>query len=245
MNGSKEQAEALVKELIEGFSSGSCSLGKQADVAICPPAVYLDRVSGLVAGSDIKLGAQNCSEYCSGAYTGELSAEMLVDLACQYVILGHSERRALFSETDQQVAKKFETAKASGLVPVLCVGETLDERESGKTLDVVSAQINAVIDHLGQSAFDRAVIAYEPVWAIGTGKTASPEQAQEVHKEIRSQVAASNQVVAEKLQILYGGSMNAKNAQSLMAMADIDGGLVGGASLKAEDFLTICQAASR
>ena len=245
MNGSKEQAEKLVSELIEGFSSSSYALGAQVDVAICPPVVYLDRISQLVEDSEIKLGAQNCSEHSSGAYTGELSATMLVDFGCQYVILGHSERRALFFETDQQVAEKFETVKASGLIPVLCVGETLEERESGETLNIVSTQISAVSDRLGNSAFDNAVIAYEPVWAIGTGKTASPEQAQEVHKAIRNQIAASNEAVAEKLQILYGGSMNAGNAQSLMAMTDIDGGLVGGASLKAQDFLTICQAANR
>ena len=240
MNGSKEQAQKLVGELIEDLSSNG-----QVDVAICPPAIYLDLVSQLVSSSVLKLGSQNCSEHGAGAYTGELSATMLLDIGCEYVILGHSERRAIFSETNQQVAEKFAAAKNAGLVPVLCVGETLEEREAGNTLKVVSSQVDAVLDLLGPQAFEGAVIAYEPVWAIGTGKTATPEQAQEVHAAIRAQVADANKSSAEKLQILYGGSMNAANAESLIAMADIDGGLVGGASLKAKDFLAICQAAQR
>lgn len=240
MNGSKEQAETLVKELVQGFSNSN-----QVDMAICPPAVYLDQVAALVANSGIKLGAQNCSEHLSGAYTGEVSTMMLLDLGCQYVILGHSERRSIFAETNQQVAAKFAVAKEQGLVPVLCVGESLEERENGSTLAVVSAQIDAVLQEQGAEAFAGAVVAYEPVWAIGTGKTATPEQAQEVHAAIRAQIAAESESVAESLQILYGGSMNAGNAESLIAMADIDGGLVGGASLKAQDFLAICQAALR
>ncbi len=238
MNGSAEQAEQLVSALLEGFEASD-----RVAMAICPPAVYLDQVSRQLDGSSVSLGAQNCSEHVSGAYTGELSAAMLLDFGCEYAILGHSERRALYGETDDQVADKFAAVKAAGLKPILCVGETLEEREAGRTLAVVSSQVAAVLDRFGESAFEQAVIAYEPVWAIGTGKTATPEQAQEVHAAIRAQVAEISGSVAEKVQILYGGSVNAANAEELLAMSDIDGGLVGGASLKAQEFLAICRAA--
>ncbi|MEH6625971.1 MAG: triose-phosphate isomerase [Motiliproteus sp.] len=240
MNGSKEQAKQLVSALVQGFDAS-----RRVDMAICPPAPYLDYVSGLVKGSAIQLGSQNSSEHQAGAYTGEVSVGMLLDLGCRYAIVGHSERRAVFSEADKQIAAKFDAAKVVGLVPILCVGETLAEREAGETLKVVSSQIAAVIERMGKQAFADAVIAYEPVWAIGTGKTATPEQAQEVHAAIRAQVAEANAEVAENLQILYGGSVNAGSAEALFAMRDIDGGLVGGASLKADDFLAICQAGCR
>lgn len=240
MNGSKEQAKQLVSALVQGFSANG-----QADMALCPPAPYLDFVSGLLVGSSIKLGSQNSSEQHSGAFTGETSVGMLMDLGCSYAILGHSERRTLFAENDELVSAKFEAAKDAGLIPILCVGETLAEREAGETLKVVSTQVAAVLDRMGNDAFSNAVIAYEPVWAIGTGKTATPEQAQDVHAAIRAQVAEANADVAEGLQILYGGSVNAGSAEALFSMQDIDGGLVGGASLKADDFLAICQANCR
>jgi triosephosphate isomerase len=238
MNGSKEQAEQLVTALVQGFEGSG-----QVDMALCPPAVYLDQIARLLEGSEIGLGSQNSSEFESGAYTGEIAPTMLLDMGCRYAILGHSERRTIYGEADGQVAAKFEAAKSAGLVPILCVGETLDQREAGETLAVVAAQVGAVLNRLGSEAFDNAVIAYEPVWAIGTGKTATPDQAQEVHAAIRSQVANANAAIAEKVQILYGGSVNAGNAATLFSMPDIDGGLVGGASLKAEDFLAICRSA--
>ncbi len=240
MNGSKEQAKQLVSALVQGFDASG-----QADMALCPSAPYLGYVSGLLEGSAIQLGSQNSSEHSAGAYTGETSVSMLMDLGCRYAILGHSERRTLFAEGSEQVAAKFEVAKAAGLIPILCVGEALAEREAGETLKVVSAQISAVLERMGSQAFVDAVIAYEPIWAIGTGKTATPEQAQDVHAAIRAQVAEADAEAAAKLQILYGGSVNAGNAEALFAMRDIDGGLVGGASLKADDFLAICQANCR
>lgn len=238
MNGSREQAQQLVADLSNGLAD--CGA---VDAVICPPAVFLDQVNQLLSASVIKLGAQNCSEFSSGAYTGEVSADMLVDFGCEYVILGHSERRALFLETNGQIAAKFEAAKAAGLKPIFCVGETLEQRQSEQTLAVIAAQVDAVLQRLGKQAFNAAVVAYEPVWAIGTGQTATPEQAQAVHAAIRAQIAEADADVAAGLQILYGGSVNAANAGALFAMADIDGGLVGGASLKAQDFIAICQAA--
>ncbi|MCW8884859.1 MAG: triose-phosphate isomerase [Motiliproteus sp.] len=239
MNGSKEQAEQLVTALVQGFSGSD-----QVEMVLCPPTIYLDQVAGLLNGSAIGLGSQNSSEHEAGAYTGETAPAMLLDMGCRYAILGHSERRTLYGEDNALVAAKFEAAKAAGLTPILCVGETLEQREAGETLAVVAAQVGAVLARLGNEAFAEAVIAYEPVWAIGTGKTATPEQAQEVHAAIRAQVADSNAQVAERVQILYGGSVNAGNAETLFAMQDIDGGLVGGASLKADDFLAICQSAN-
>jgi triosephosphate isomerase len=238
MNGSK----AFIRELLDGIKAG-LDQANACDIAVCPPFVYLGQVADQLQGSAVTWGAQNLSEQASGAFTGEISASMLTDFGCTYAIVGHSERRTLYGETDELVAKKFMAAQAAGLVPILCIGETLDEREGGITERVVTRQVDAVIASAGIAALGNAVIAYEPVWAIGTGKTATPEQAQDVHAFIRSRIASMDAGVAAKLRILYGGSMNAGNATTLMAQPDIDGGLIGGASLKASDFLTICRSA--
>nr|VFJ45697.1 MAG: triosephosphate isomerase [Candidatus Kentron sp. DK] len=237
MNGSKESA----KSLVEGIKAGLDRV-KVAEMAICPPFVYIPIVASMIEGTPIALGAQNLAKEDPGAFTGEVAAPMLIDFGCQYVIVGHSERRAYYGETDALVAQKFIRAQKEGLVPIVCVGELLEERESGKTEQVVGRQIDAIIEAAGVAALEKAVIAYEPVWAIGTGKTATPDQAQDVHAFIRSRVADKGAAVAEKVRIQYGGSVNAGNAVELFAMPDIDGGLIGGASLKAEDFLTICAA---
>ena len=212
-------------------------------VAVFVPFPYLAQAQAALTGGPLAWGAQNLSEKASGAFTGEVSAAMLKDFGCQYVLVGHSERRALYGESDALVAEKFAAALAAGLRPVLCVGETLAERESGKTAEVVAKQMAAVLDRVGVAALANAVVAYEPVWAIGTGKTATSEQAQEVHAAIRAQVAALDTKVAEGVQILYGGSVKPSNAEELFGMPDIDGGLIGGASLVAADFLAICRAA--
>jgi len=239
MNGSK----ASIKALLDGIKQGIGDV-KKAEVAVCVPYIYIPEVESQLGGSAIGWGAQNLSTESSGAFTGEIAASMLLDFHCRYVLVGHSERRTLYGEDDLTVAKKFAVARAAGLVPILCVGETLAEREQGITEQVVARQLDAVIALEGVAALADAVIAYEPVWAIGTGKTASPEQAQEVHAFIRKHLAAASAEVAQKVRVLYGGSMNAANAASLLAQPDIDGGLIGGASLKAEDFLTICRAAN-
>lgn len=228
--------------LLGGVLRASESLNCQ--ILVCPPYPYLAQVQGLLAGSRIGLGAQNLSEHASGAYTGEVSAEMLKEFSCTHVLVGHSERRSLYAESDQQVAAKVACALRSGLVPILCVGETLAERESGETMVVVGRQLGVVLDLVGVEAFRQAVVAYEPVWAIGTGRTATPEQAQAVHREIRALVAERDAQVANDLLILYGGSVKAQNAAELFAQPDIDGGLIGGAALVAEDFLAICRAAN-
>ncbi len=238
MNGSSVSVQALLESLKQGMDSVS-----NADVAVCAPFVYLAQVQNVLADSALSWGAQNLSEQASGAFTGEISARMLNDFGCKYVIIGHSERRILYGESDELVAQKFAAARQAGLTAIVCVGELLEEREAGDTEKVVGRQLDAVILRNGVAALADAVIAYEPVWAIGTGKTASPEQAQQIHAFIRQRIAAQSMDVAEKIQILYGGSMKPSNAQELLAMADIDGGLVGGASLKAEDFLAICTAA--
>jgi triosephosphate isomerase (TIM) len=238
MNGSK----ADIKELLDGIKKGIGDV-ETAEVAVCPPFIYLGEVEAQLSGTPIAWGAQNLSTEEKGAFTGEISAAMINDFGCKYVLVGHSERRSLYGEDDAVVANKFSVARAAGLKPILCIGETLEEREKGVTNDVVARQLEAVITLEGVEALADGVIAYEPVWAIGTGKTASPEQAQEVHAFIRGLLAAKNEAVAAKVQILYGGSMNAANAAELLAQTDIDGGLIGGASLKAEDFLTICRAA--
>ncbi|HEY9051324.1 MAG TPA: triose-phosphate isomerase, partial [Gammaproteobacteria bacterium] len=212
-------------------------------VVVCPPAVYIPQVSADVSGSKISVGSQNICDQDKGAFTGEIAGSMLNDLGCAYAIIGHSERRALYGESDALIAKRFAAARRNGIKPIFCIGETLEEREKGITNDVCSRQIDAVIALEGVEALADGVIAYEPVWAIGTGKTASPEQAQEVHAFIRDKIRKLNANVADKVQILYGGSMNAGNAAELLAQPDIDGGLIGGASLKAEDFLAICTAA--
>jgi triosephosphate isomerase len=214
-------------------------------IAVCVPFPYLAQASSVLAGSPVALGAQTVSEHDAGAYTGEVSGAMLRELGCRYVIVGHSERRALYGERDAQVAAKFAAAQRVGLVPILCVGETLDEREQNATETVIQRQLRAVIDAAGVAALRDAVVAYEPVWAIGTGRTATPDQAQRVHAYIRSLVAAKDATVAVGLAVLYGGSVKPANAKELFAMADVDGGLIGGASLVAEDFVAICQAAAR
>lgn len=238
MNGSRESSAELLGALVRGLEDGVT-----AEVLVCPPFIYLADAQRLLRGSEILLGAQSLCAEESGAFTGEVSASMLQDFDCTHVIVGHSERRALYGEDDALVARKFMAAIKTGLVPVLCVGETLEEREQGVALDVIRRQIKAVLAAAGIEAFTQAVVAYEPVWAIGTGKTASPEQAQEMHREIRSILAAENATIADSLRILYGGSVKASNAAELFAMPDIDGGLVGGASLDAEQFLSIVRAA--
>lgn len=239
LNGSLSANEALVKGILDGMGDV-----KKAEVAVCPPYPYLPQVNTLLEGSAVKLGSQDNSEYDSGAYTGEVSAPMLKEIGCEYAIVGHSERRSLFCETDEITAQKFAAAQKAGLTPILCVGELLEERENGTTEQVVARQLDAVVNLVGISAMANSVVAYEPVWAIGTGKTASPEQAQAVHEFIRRRLAEKDAGVAEGLQILYGGSVKPDNAAELFAKPDIDGGLIGGASLKASDFLGICTAAN-
>lgn len=240
MNGSNEANKSLLAGIVEGIPEG-----RGFRLLVCPPFPYLAAVGAQLAGSPVSVGAQNVSENESGAFTGEVAPAMLRDVGCDYVIVGHSERRALYGETSEQVAAKFMAAQVAGLTPILCVGETLEERESGATEGVVGEQLAAVVNAAGIGAFRRAVVAYEPVWAIGTGKTATPEQAQDVHRYIRGTLAAADKSVAERLQILYGGSMKGENAAGLLSMPDIDGGLIGGASLKAHDFLAIAKAAAR
>ncbi len=239
MNGSLESANALVQALVSSVGSNP-----SADVIICPPFIHLQGVAALVKGSGVSLGAQDLSDQEAGAFTGEVSGAMLKDVGCDYVIIGHSERRTLYGEDDALVSKKFVHALAEGLTPILCVGESLEERESGAMEAVIARQIDAVLSAAGVQALCDSVIAYEPVWAIGTGMTATPEQAQEVHAFIRGRIAAVDAAAAEGVRILYGGSANAANAATLFGQPDIDGGLIGGASLKAEDFLTICAAAA-
>jgi triosephosphate isomerase len=212
---------------------------------VCVPFPFLAQAQAELTGSSIAWGAQNVSEQAKGAFTGEVSAAMLLEFGCTYVIVGHSERRSLYGESDALVASKYKAAQAAGLTPILCVGESLEERESGVTEAVVARQLDAVIDAAGVGSLAKAVIAYEPVWAIGTGKTASPEQAQAVHAFIRGKIAALDTGVADQLMIQYGGSVKAANASELMAQPDIDGGLIGGASLVADEFVAICQAAAK
>lgn len=236
MNGSSDS----VKELMSGIKAGIG--GADAEVVVCPPFVYIPSVADAIADSGIKLGAQNMCDQDAGAFTGEVSGPMLKDVGCEYVIIGHSERRAMYGETDEVTAIKYGAVLKNGLKPIFCIGETLEERESGITEEVVGRQIDAILKSDGVASLANGVLAYEPVWAIGTGKTATPDQAQEVHAFIRSKIAAQDAVIAEGLRILYGGSMNPANAEELRSQPDIDGGLIGGASLKAEDFLVICSA---
>jgi len=230
------------KALLQGVLDGVREL-RSADYAVCVPYPYLAQAQNLLQGSNVAWGAQNISPNEEGAFTGAVAPSMLTDFACSYVIIGHSERRGLFHESNEIAAAKFEAAQKAGLTPIFCVGETLAERESGVTEQVVAKQLDAVLVRFGAKALSKAVIAYEPVWAIGTGKTASPEQAQAVHAFIRQRVAQQDVEVAAGLCILYGGSVKANNAPELFGMADIDGGLIGGASLVAEDFVAICRAA--
>ena len=238
MHGGLEPNRVLLQGLKAGAGKISCGM------AVCAPFPYLAQLQSELTGSGLAWGAQTLSEFAQGAYTGEVSAAMLRDFACEYVIVGHSERRALYGEADAVVAAKFAAALGSGLTPILCVGETLEERESGRVEEVIFRQLDAVVAVAGVEALGRAVVAYEPVWAIGTGKTASPEQAQEVHAMLRAYVAEKDSSVAAGLRILYGGSVKPDNAAALFAQADIDGGLIGGASLVVDDFLAICRAAS-
>jgi triosephosphate isomerase len=228
--------------LLQGVRAGVANLA--AEVAVCVPYPYLDQARAGLGGSNVAWGAQDVSEHAQGAYTGEVSAAMLADFGCRYAIVGHSERRSYYGDSDAIVAAKFEAAQKSGVVPILCVGETLAEREANVTTEVVTRQLDAVISRCGIAALAQAVVAYEPVWAIGTGRTASPEQAQEVHAAIRARVARDDAAVAGGLRILYGGSMKPANAAELMAQPDIDGGLIGGAALVAADFVAICAAAA-
>ena len=237
MNGSLAANQSLVQELLAGIGQPAC------DVVVCPPMAYLDQVRQLQAGSpEIALGAQNVSQHDHGAFTGDVSASMLQDVGVRYAIVGHSERRQHQAETDVHVAIKAQRALAAGITPIVCVGETLREREEGMTEFIVQRQLAAVI-HLGGQGIRDIVVAYEPVWAIGTGKTATPEQAQAVHAVLRAQLRAASDDAAARVRILYGGSMNAGNAAELLAQPDIDGGLIGGAALKAPEFLKIVAAA--
>ena len=239
MNGSLAANAALIEGIRAGMPDSDA-----VDLLICPPFPYLAMAAGLVAGSRLKLGAQTVSEHDSGAYTGETAPSMLVDVGCEFVLVGHSERRALYGESSTAVAAKYVAAQSAGLKPVLCVGETLEEREAGNTEQVIEEQLNAVLGSAGVASLANAVIAYEPVWAIGTGKTASPEQAQDVHAHIRQLVNGQAEIIAAAVQILYGGSVKGENAAGLVGMPDIDGGLIGGASLKSDDFLAIADAAA-
>ena len=238
MNGSRDKTRALLGEILAG-------LGQLAnvDVGVCPPYVHLPDASELLKGSSVLLGSQNVADQDEGAFTGEISAPMLLELGCALAIVGHSERRMIYGESSALVAARYAKAIQHGLVPILCIGETLEERESDRTFEVIGEQLDAVLNSSGVASLTKAVIAYEPVWAIGTGKTASTEQAQEVHAWIRAKIAKLDASVAEKIQILYGGSVKGDNAAALFSMPDIDGGLIGGASLDANSFLKICHSA--
>ena len=236
MNGSRVVNAALLADIAAGLGDA------KAAVAVCAPAPYLQQCEDLLAGSAIAWGAQDVSAYEGGAYTGEVCAKMLSDFACRYVIVGHSERRAYHGESSELVARKAQAALKEGLIPIVCVGETLEQREAGQTFDVVGAQLDAVLELLPADAVAKIVVAYEPVWAIGTGRTATPEMAQEVHARLREQLRVRNGEAADGVAILYGGSMKPENARELLSQPDIDGGLIGGAALKAQDFLAIIHA---
>ncbi|RFF28435.1 MULTISPECIES: triose-phosphate isomerase [unclassified Wenzhouxiangella] len=238
MHGSKPEIRSLIGGILARLDPN-----RTAEVMVLPPFPYLPLVDSLVDATPVVLGAQDLSAHASGAYTGEVSGAMLADWNCSYVLVGHSERRALHDESNDVVAGKFVAAQDAGLQPILCVGETLEEREAGRTREVIGQQIASVIETAGIQAFARAVVAYEPVWAIGTGQTASPEQAQEVHAAIRAQFAEEDATIAGRIRILYGGSVKPDNAADLFTCEDIDGGLIGGASLQAETFMAIYQAA--
>ena len=236
MNASKESVNKLILDILSGMDE------VRSEVVVCAPFPYLSQVETLITHSQVKLGAQNLNTNSSGAFTGEVSANMIKDFGAKHVIVGHSERRSLYGETSSLVAEKVQAALDNDLTPLLCVGESLEQRESGETEIVVAEQINTVVELVGIDAFRNIIIAYEPVWAIGTGRTASPEQAQAIHLFIRDLLRESNEGGAQRTPILYGGSMNAGNARELISCADIDGGLIGGAALKAEEFLQICKA---
>ncbi len=238
MHGARADNADLIEALLEGLPAQPV-----AEIVVCPPFVYLWETGKLLKQSSMTLGAQSVCAETNGAFTGEVSAAMLKDCGCRHVIVGHSERRALYKEDDALVARKFLAVQAQGLRPILCVGESLEERERGATMQVVTRQLSAVLDLAGVDAMRNAVVAYEPVWAIGTGKNATPSQAQEVHAHIRASVAARDAKIASALRVLYGGSVKAGNAGEIFSMPDVDGGLIGGASLKADEFLKICAAA--
>jgi len=238
LHGSRAENARLIEELMAQLPSkpaGTC--------IVCPPFVYLQECGRLLRGSSIELGAQDVCAEAQGAFTGEVCAAMLKDVGCEYVIVGHSERRLIYREADQLVARKFAAAQSKALIPILCVGEQLADREANRTQDVVQRQLDAVLELCGVDAFAHAVVAYEPVWAIGTGRNATPDQAQEVHAFIRARLGARSAKIAAETRILYGGSVKAGNAAELFAMPDVDGGLIGGASLKADEFLAILAAA--
>ena len=237
MHGSRAMTNGLIDAVLDDLPGPD-----QVEVAVLPPFPYLSLVHELASASDLVLGAQNVSEHAEGAYTGEVSAAMLADLGCRYALVGHSERRQLYGEDDELVAAKFSAARRAGLRPILCVGETLDEREAGNTEAVIARQLGEVLSRAGAEAFEQAVVAYEPVWAIGTGRTAAPEQAQEVHALIRATVAEADGRIAGELRVLYGGSVKPDNASELFVQPDVDGGLIGGAALDASDFIAICRA---
>lgn len=239
LNGSLE----TISELVSGIGN-QLSAVNVAELAVCPPFVYLSYVQQLLDGVDISLGSQDCSDQESGAYTGEVAAAMIKEFGCKYIIIGHSERRHIYGENNEIVAIKYEQVKKTNLVPILCVGETLQDREDGHTEVIIAKQLDAILERLGIEGFMGAVIAYEPVWAIGTGHTATPDQAQEVHEFIRNKLDALNKDIAANIRILYGGSMKPDNAKQLLEQNDIDGGLIGGAALKAEDFIAIAIAAN-
>jgi triosephosphate isomerase len=239
MHGSSASIQSLLGEL----NASGLGDSQNVDVGVFPTFVHIPMVVSELADSSIAVGAQNGHAQQQGAFTGEVSVSMLLEMGVSYCLVGHSERRALFSETDSLVAEKFAAVQAAGLIPVLCIGESLEDREQGLTSHVVIAQLDAVLAKVGVEAFANAVIAYEPIWAIGTGKTASPEQAQAVHKTLRDHVAASSAEIASGVRLVYGGSVKSANAQELFDQADVDGGLVGGASLSAREFIAICKSA--
>lgn len=239
MNGSYKANAEWLQQALPALRTTRAA----CDTAVCAPNVYLPQMIEGLSTSTTMVGAQNCSEHDQGAFTGEVSAQMLADIGCDLVILGHSERRTLFGETDSMVADKVKRAFENDIMPIVCVGETLSEREEGRTIEVVSRQLKAVLDTAGIAPFVGGALAYEPVWAIGTGKSASPEDAQAVHAALRDVLAQVDAQAAAAVRILYGGSVKANNAKALFAQKDIDGALVGGASLKAQDFLAICECA--
>ena len=254
MHGSQKMTVDLISGIAKSALEKADNSDLGYDILVCPPAAYLSRAvtaskESVLAesGQEVKVGAQNVSPFDEGAYTGEISLPMLSDLECQYVLLGHSERRHIFGESNESVAEKFAACAVSedDIVPVLCVGETLPDREAGNTEKVISEQIDAVLDIVGIAGFANAVVAYEPVWAIGTGVTATPEQAQEMHAFIRAKLAKLNAETAKAIQILYGGSVKPNNAEKLFAEPDIDGGLIGGAALNVDSFVGICEAARK
>lgn len=240
MHGTRASVAHLLEELVT-----TCADFSSVDIAVFPPHIFLDQTAHLLAPSNIQFGGQNLAIHSEGAYTGEIAGPMLKDFGCNWVIVGHSERRQYYGETDTIVAEKFAAAQKTRVQPILCVGETQAQREAGQTMDVIRQQLSCVVDLVGIEAFTNAVVAYEPVWAIGTGLTASPEQAQEIHRFIRDLLAVKDGSIAQTVRLLYGGSVKADNASGLFTMPDIDGALVGGASLKAEQFTKICQQAQR